>query len=457
MSSPAPSPESSTKDNLRRAIRKIKTTFRKADGQGNRLITGLPIHGSSESLKQVAADVSMDTQEADPYEIHRHPLVAADCPGNDLPTSSDVNPANPSSVLSLPPIQSSSAEALATGEWTYDRATAHNELASRLMSRYGMDIKSYDRSNTNAPPVVHRVQRAPRMRIHRACHKCGIEYGHHKECRVCGHAICKLCPRSSGRRVQAIMNETSKVLEAQTEAQKDQESSRDAVKSDLMDISAENEQPTSRHEIPPPEQSSIGLDAVADPQRSSSWKSKGPVLSEPAVPLFSELLAQKSDLPSPARHIEDEPAKEGASRPVWKGKQPMPRLIDRSNIASALSSSQSTNSPDANGTEEKPLTGTTPTTCTELPRPVAPSEQLLPGATTDARRPFATTQYHLNRAQRIISHAGPDAEQVNVPPSTLAYLARSRASIHYSPIVSGPERQGTLSPFFVFRISSIWP
>ncbi|KAF3043077.1 hypothetical protein E8E11_003680 [Didymella keratinophila] len=77
-----------------------------------------------------------------------------------------------------------------------DRNVMQLERARELFAKYGLTFESDDLFRTGASaPLVPRVEKAIRMRVHRSCHKCGTLYGHDKNCVQCDHKRCKQCPR----------------------------------------------------------------------------------------------------------------------------------------------------------------------------------------------------------------------------------------------------------------------
>lgn len=228
-STPGSSDPERRRDHLRRTIRRITTTFRRADGHTNDFDADIPGSVSPASLASLALPAlpvesgpsSMDAFTAGPSRLHDEPLI--------VDSDDALFPARPSQVHNAPLIAASdSGDALLaasddhpqsldprfatrgnfiTGEWTLDRASAHNDRAQRLMAKYGVDIQPADRASANVPSVVHRVQRAPRMRIQRACHECGANFSQHKKCKACGHDICRRCPRAAGRRPESVMTQ----------------------------------------------------------------------------------------------------------------------------------------------------------------------------------------------------------------------------------------------------------
>lgn len=84
-----------------------------------------------------------------------------------------------------------------------DRASVYQERAQKLRDRYGMNIAGSDRSTF--PATARRVQKSARMRTHRSCHECGVDFGHGIHCRACHHRLCGECPRTPGRGIKEAM------------------------------------------------------------------------------------------------------------------------------------------------------------------------------------------------------------------------------------------------------------
>ena len=84
-----------------------------------------------------------------------------------------------------------------------DRASVYSERAQKLRDRYGMNIAGSDRSTF--PATARRVQKPARVRTHRSCHECGVDFGHGIHCRACHHRLCGECPRTPGRGIKEAM------------------------------------------------------------------------------------------------------------------------------------------------------------------------------------------------------------------------------------------------------------
>ncbi|KAG9954074.1 hypothetical protein KCU85_g604, partial [Aureobasidium melanogenum] len=84
-----------------------------------------------------------------------------------------------------------------------DRASVYQERVQKLRDRYGMNIAGSDRSTF--PATARRVQKSARMRVHRSCHECGVDFGHGIHCRACHHRLCGECPRTPGRGIKEAM------------------------------------------------------------------------------------------------------------------------------------------------------------------------------------------------------------------------------------------------------------
>lgn len=214
MSSSTSSPQIETTGHLHRALRRITTTFRRADGQRSAMAAIVPRSISPGSPVQQTEHSSVENSISGPSEAHYPSILAASgYPSDGLLTAScTTSCATSDDLRSLDPSLPVQG-ALVNGEWSLDRASAHQSRAQRLRSRYGVDIRPDESAPVDLPPVVYRVQRAPRMRTHRACHQCGVDFGFHKKCPTCSHEICKRCPRSAGRRAQAMVEPSTRGME----------------------------------------------------------------------------------------------------------------------------------------------------------------------------------------------------------------------------------------------------
>lgn len=86
-----------------------------------------------------------------------------------------------------------------------DRFSVYQERAQKLRSRYGVNVAG--NSCSASPSTARRVQKSARMRVHRSCHVCGVDFGHGVLCRACHHRVCDDCPRAPGRRIQDAMGQ----------------------------------------------------------------------------------------------------------------------------------------------------------------------------------------------------------------------------------------------------------
>jgi len=78
------------------------------------------------------------------------------------------------------------------------------ERARALFAKYGLTLESHEWFAAAAPaPMVPRVEKPIRMRVHRSCHLCGTLYGHDKMCVQCEHKRCKYCPRYPKKKTPA--------------------------------------------------------------------------------------------------------------------------------------------------------------------------------------------------------------------------------------------------------------
>lgn len=109
----------------------------------------------------------------------------------------------PSTAHDVPEEQSQPTLPVTTETFHIDRASVYQERAQKLRDRYGMNIAGSDRSTF--PATARRVQKPARMRTHRSCHECGVDFGHGIHCRACHHRLCGECPRTPGRGVKEAM------------------------------------------------------------------------------------------------------------------------------------------------------------------------------------------------------------------------------------------------------------
>jgi hypothetical protein len=92
-----------------------------------------------------------------------------------------------------------------------DRHVMQQERARALFAKYGLTLETHDWITAPAPmPMVQRVEKSIRMRVHRSCHHCGTIYGAEKVCLHCEHTRCKKCPRYPKRRPTAAEQEKEK-------------------------------------------------------------------------------------------------------------------------------------------------------------------------------------------------------------------------------------------------------
>ncbi|KAH0290206.1 hypothetical protein M436DRAFT_74250 [Aureobasidium namibiae CBS 147.97] len=109
----------------------------------------------------------------------------------------------PLTTHDAPEEQSQPILPVTTETFHIDRASVYQERAQKLRDRYGMNIAGSDRSTF--PATARRVQKSARMRTHRSCHECGVDFGHGIHCRACHHRLCGECPRTPGRGIKEAM------------------------------------------------------------------------------------------------------------------------------------------------------------------------------------------------------------------------------------------------------------
>lgn len=104
---------------------------------------------------------------------------------------------------------------------TVDRNIARQECSRNLLSRFGLDVRAHDRASRSVssshPENVQRVQRAPRVKMHRSCHRCGSNFGANVYCTRCNHRRCNDCPRAPAAGVQKIMQQAQEAFTAEEE------------------------------------------------------------------------------------------------------------------------------------------------------------------------------------------------------------------------------------------------
>ncbi|KAH7031246.1 uncharacterized protein B0I36DRAFT_243009 [Microdochium trichocladiopsis] len=91
--------------------------------------------------------------------------------------------------------------AIPEGATRVSRAQIQDERARRLGARFGIEFEPQEWANTEGD--VLRIDKAPRMRIHRQCHKCQSGFGSGNECPSCKHMRCKQCIRNPPKRTEA--------------------------------------------------------------------------------------------------------------------------------------------------------------------------------------------------------------------------------------------------------------
>src|SRR4051812_44228846 len=121
---------------IRRALRRITTTFRRADEVENEFETEISSSVSPGFAVRPSSHSSID-YDVGPSELHTAPLIAAEDTTDYLSAASDVT------STYAPSLDPSKArpEAFVCGEWTLDLNAAYNDRAQRLKSRYGVDIQ----------------------------------------------------------------------------------------------------------------------------------------------------------------------------------------------------------------------------------------------------------------------------------------------------------------------------
>ncbi|KAF1924258.1 uncharacterized protein M421DRAFT_424898 [Didymella exigua CBS 183.55] len=141
-----------------------------------------------------AAPSAVPREEAATQEVAKAQSIRQELPTDEpaaAPIAAAVHLTATTSVQALAP-----APAPVSFTPVVDRNAMQLERARALFARYGLTLESDDLFKTGASaPLVPRVEKAIRMRVHRSCHKCGTLYGHDKVCMQCEHKRCKQCPR----------------------------------------------------------------------------------------------------------------------------------------------------------------------------------------------------------------------------------------------------------------------
>lgn len=159
---------------IRRYLQKFTTTIRR---------------GSKDDIPQSSETNDAQEHSHDAASFDFTNIITADEP----PTTNDCTQEQ---SRPTPPVTT-------TETFHIDRASVYQERAQKLHDRYGINIEGNARSTF--PATARRVQKTAKMRVHRSCHMCGVDFGHGIHCRACHHRVCGNCPRTSGRRVQDVM------------------------------------------------------------------------------------------------------------------------------------------------------------------------------------------------------------------------------------------------------------
>ncbi|KAI4727087.1 hypothetical protein E4T49_05136 [Aureobasidium sp. EXF-10728] len=178
-SSPPPDSgfEHGRRGQIRRYLQKFTTTIRRGSKDAD----------TENNIPQSSAGTN-DAQE----HSHDDTLFTNTIDADQPPTTHDV-----------PEEQSRPVPPVTTETFHIDRASVYQERAQKLRDRYGMNIAGGDRSTF--PATARRVQKTARMRVHRSCHECGVDFGHGVHCRACHHRLCGDCPRTAGRGIKEAM------------------------------------------------------------------------------------------------------------------------------------------------------------------------------------------------------------------------------------------------------------
>ncbi|KAI4747142.1 hypothetical protein E4T50_02499 [Aureobasidium sp. EXF-12298] len=176
-SHPDPAYEHTRRGQIRRYLQKFTTTIRR---------------GSKDS--DVENNIPRPSDETDDIQEHSH---------DDTLFINPIDADAPLTTHDVPEEQSQPIPPVTTETFHIDRASVYQERAQKLRDRYGMNIAGSDRSTF--PATARRVQKSARMRTHRSCHECGVDFGHGIHCRACHHRLCGECPRTPGRGIKEAM------------------------------------------------------------------------------------------------------------------------------------------------------------------------------------------------------------------------------------------------------------
>lgn len=169
--------EHSRRGQIRRYLQKFTTTIRR---------------GSKDS--DVENNIPRPSAETNDILEHSH---------DDALFINTIDADGPLTAHDVPEEQSQPIPPVTTETFHIDRASVYQERAQKLRERYGMNITGSDRSTF--PATARRVQKPARMRTHRSCHQCGVDFGHGIHCRACHHRLCGECPRTPGRGIKEAM------------------------------------------------------------------------------------------------------------------------------------------------------------------------------------------------------------------------------------------------------------
>jgi hypothetical protein len=172
-----PPTDSGRRDQIRRYLQKFTTTIRRGSKDSD----------LENNIPRPSAETN-DTQE------HSH---------DDTLFINTIDADGASTAHDVPEEQSRPIPLVKTETFHIDRASVYQERVLKLRDRYGMNIAGSDRSTF--PATAQRVQKTARMRVHRSCHECGVDFGHGIHCRACHHRLCGECPRTPGRGIKEAM------------------------------------------------------------------------------------------------------------------------------------------------------------------------------------------------------------------------------------------------------------
>ncbi|KAF3033320.1 hypothetical protein E8E12_002967 [Didymella heteroderae] len=156
----------------------------------------VPAASATSEVERQQAQIEVPREEAATQKVAQEPAKAQSIRQEHPTEEHTAAPATAAADLTPATTEQTPAPAPVNFTPVIDRNAMQVERARALFARYGLTLESDDLFKTGASaPLVPRVEKAIRMRVHRSCHKCGMLYGHDKVCLQCEHKRCKQCPR----------------------------------------------------------------------------------------------------------------------------------------------------------------------------------------------------------------------------------------------------------------------